>query len=134
MARKSKKGSTGGDSLRRREEVPEVPPSSSIDNLIVIGASAGGYNALKEVLRDLSQDIPAAVIIMQHQPGLFSDAAKFGFKDWLQQATRIPVVQVSDGALLRMGVVYVVPPGMSVTLLASMFRTESYDRGIGPIT
>src|ERR1051326_6012590 len=64
---KNKKGSTGGDSLRRREQLPAVPPGNgSIENLIVIGTSAGGHSALKEVLRNLPQDIPAALIILQH--------------------------------------------------------------------
>jgi two-component system, chemotaxis family, protein-glutamate methylesterase/glutaminase len=74
----------------------------------VIGASAGGHSAVKEVLREVSQDIPAALIIMQHTSAPSFDAKKFRLKDWLQQATRIPVVQISDGERLRMGVVYVV--------------------------
>jgi chemotaxis response regulator CheB len=135
MTRKNKRGSTGHDRLRRREKPPEVPPSSSIENLIVIGASAGGHNALKEVLRAVSQDIPAALIIMQHMPGAASsDAATFSLKNWLQQATRMPVVQISDGERLRMGIVYVVPPGMSATLRAGMFHIVSYDKGLGPVT
>ena len=134
MTRKSKKGSTDRDRLRRGGQLPEVPRDSSIKNLIVIGASAGGHKALKEVLRDLSEDIPAALIIMQHMPGTpSSDTAKFSLEDWLQQATRIPVVQVRDGEQLRMGVVYAVPPGMFVTLRAGMFNIASYDRGSAPV-
>ena len=135
MTRKNKKGSTGRDRLRRREPLSEVPPSSSIENLIVIGTSAGGQSAAKEVLKGLSQDIPAALIILQHMPSTpHSDAAKFRLKDWLQQATRIPVVQISDRERLRMGVVYVVPSGMSVTLRAGIFHIVSYDRGWAPVT
>src|ERR1041385_3573515 len=133
MTRKNKKGSTGDDSLRRRKQLPAVPPGS-IKNLIVIGPSAGGHSALKEVLRDLPQDIPAALIILQHMWSTRSStAAKFSLNDWLQQATRIPVVQASDGERLRMHVVYVVPPGMSVTLDAGMLHIESYDRRSGPV-
>src|SRR5215467_2922796 len=135
MTRKNNKGSTGRDRLRRRELLPEVPPGSSIENLIVIGASAGGHSAVKEVLRELSQDIPAALIILQHMPStLSSDAAKFRLNDWLQQATRIPVVRISDRERLQMGVVYVVPSGMSVTLRAGVFHMVSYDRGQAPTT
>jgi two-component system, chemotaxis family, protein-glutamate methylesterase/glutaminase len=134
MTRKNNKGSTGRDRLRRREQRPGRPSSSSIENLIVIGASAGGHTALKGVLRGISQDIPAALIIMQHMPSASSDAAKFSLTDWLQQATRIPVVLISDGERLRMGIVYVVPPGMSATLGAGMFHIVSYDKGSGPVT
>src|SRR5215510_3842711 len=126
MTKKNKKGSTDLNRLRRGRQQPEVPPGSSIENLIVIGASAGGHSALKEVLRELSQDIPAALIILQHMPRTSSsDAAKFRLKDWLQQATRIPVVQISDRERLRMGVIYVVPSGMSVTLRAGIFHIAS---------
>jgi two-component system chemotaxis response regulator CheB len=33
-----------------------------------------------------------------------------------------------------MGVVYIVPPGMSATLRAGLFQIVPYDRGLGPIT
>jgi len=130
MTRKNKRESTAGDRLRRREQLPEVaagPPGSSIENLVVIGASAGGYKALKEVLRDLSENIPAALIIMLHVPQL-------SLKDWIQQATRVPVVEIRDGERPRMGVVYVAPAGMSVTLRGSMLHIAPYDRGSGPAT
>jgi len=136
MTRKNKKGSTGGDRLRRREQLPEGSPgSSSIENLIVIGASAGGHSAVKEVLRELSQDIPAALIIMQHMPSTpCFDASQFRLKDWFQQATRIPIVRISDRERLRMGVVYVVPSGMFVTLRAGILHLVSYDKGSAPVT
>src|SRR5262245_11813780 len=134
MTRKDKERSTGRDRLRRRKRLPEVPPVSSIENLIVIGASAGGHSAVKEVLRELSQDIPAALIVMQHMPNTpSSDVAEFRLKYWLQQATRIPVIEISDRERLRMGVVYVVPSGMSVTLRAGIFHIVSYDRGSAPV-
>ncbi len=135
MTRKNKKAPTDRDRLRQEgEQLPEVASGSSIENLVVIGASAGGHNAVKDVLREVSQGIPAALIIMQHMPSPSSDAAKFGLKDWLQQATRIPVVQISEGERLRMGVVYLVPPGMSATLRADMLHIVPYDRGLSPPT
>jgi two-component system chemotaxis response regulator CheB len=136
MTGKNKSESTAGGRLRRREQLPEVtvgPPGSSIENLVVIGASAGGHKALREVLRDLSENIPAALIIMLHVPGP-SDGAQLRLKDWIQQATRIPVVEMRDGERLRMGVVYVAPPGMFVTLRGSMLHIAPYDRGSGPAT
>jgi two-component system, chemotaxis family, protein-glutamate methylesterase/glutaminase len=63
-----------------------------------------------------------------------SDAPKFRLKDWLQQATRIPVVQISDRERLRMGVVYVVPSRTSVTVSKGIFHIVSYDRGSAPVT
>jgi chemotaxis response regulator CheB len=129
MTRKNKSESTAGDRLRRRGQLKEVtgPPGGSIENLIVIGASAGGHMALNEVLRDLSENIPAALIIMLH-------ATQRRLKDFLQQATRVPVVEIRDGKQMRMGVVYVAPPGMSVTLRGSTLHVAAYDRGSVPAT
>jgi two-component system chemotaxis response regulator CheB len=137
MTRKKKRESTTADRLRRRKQLRQVTggrPGSSIENLVVIGASAGGHSALKEVLRGLSENIPAALIIMLHTPSTRSMAAQFRIKDWLQQATRIPVVEINDGERLRMGVVYVVPAGMSATLRGSMLHIRSYERGSAPAT
>jgi chemotaxis response regulator CheB len=130
MTRKNKRESTAGDRLRRRGQLPEAtsgPPGSSIENLVVIGASAGGHKALKEVLRDLSEDIPAALIIMLH-------ATQLSLKDLIQQATRVPVREIREGRQLRMGVVYVAPPGVSVTLRGKRLHIAPYDRGSGPAT
>jgi hypothetical protein len=63
-----------------------------------------------------------------------SDVAKFRLKDWLQQATRIPVVHITDRERAANGIVYVVPSGMSVTLRAGIFHLVSYDRGSAQIT
>ena len=136
MTRKNKRESTAGDRLRRRGQRKEVtggPHGSSVENLVVIGASAGGHNALKELLRDVSENIPAALIIMLHMPRP-PRAPQLGLKDWIRQATRVPVVEIIDRERLRMGVVYVVPPGMSVALSGSMLHIASYDRGPGPAT
>jgi two-component system chemotaxis response regulator CheB len=86
-------------------------------NVIVIGASAGGHKALWEVVREISHDVPAAVIIMQHMAsknvfGLRS----FSLDAWLRDATRARVAQIHSGERLRPSVIYVCPPGMSVSL------------------
>jgi len=136
MTRKNKTRSTSRNRLRRREkQLPEVLPGSSIENLIVVGASAGGHRALKELLGYLSESIPAALIIMQHMSSTpSSHAARFKLEDWLQGVTRIPVVHISDGEPLRMGVIYVVPPGMSVTLREGQLHIVSYERGLAQNT
>jgi len=33
----------------------------------VIGGSAGGYAAIREVMKDLAEDIPAAIILLLHR-------------------------------------------------------------------
>ncbi|HEU4686498.1 MAG TPA: chemotaxis protein CheB [Nitrospira sp.] len=118
--------------LRRHGEGPEHtgrPTETPLDNLIVIGASAGGHKALREVVRELSIDIPAAVIIMQHLPPTDSSVSAFAFADWVQESTRMPVAKILPGDWLRSGVLYVAAPGTAVSLNGRQLHQVPYQRG-----
>ncbi len=85
-----------------------------IQNLVVIGASAGGYDAMIEILGELSADIPAAIVILLHMPlGGKHDLS-------LGRCTRIPIVQVKSLEPLRHGAIFVPPPGKSATFRGGM--------------
>jgi len=73
--------------------------------IIVIGASAGGVEALKRLVAALPADLPAAVLIVLHV-GPSSILA-----DILARAGSIDVVSATSGADLENGRVYVAPPG-----------------------
>src|SRR5262249_18144978 len=115
-----KQGSTSGGRLRRGKEQPErtgQPTELPIENLIVIGASAGGHDALWAVVRERSHDVPAAVIIMQHMaPRDSFELDSFRLDAWLRYATHVPVVQIHSMERLRSSVIYICPSGMSVSL------------------
>src|SRR5215472_5771639 len=115
-----KQGSTSGGRLRRGKEQPERsgwPSELPLANLIVIGTSAGGHKALWEVVRELSREIPAAVIIMQHMASKDSSGFQsFKLDAWLQEATRAQVVEIHSAERLRSSVIYICPPGMAVSL------------------
>ncbi|HKT34466.1 MAG TPA: chemotaxis protein CheB [Nitrospira sp.] len=113
-------GSSPPNRLRRGKEKRDhtgrgiEPP---LENLIVIGASAGGHKALWEVVKEISHDIPASVILMQHlAPKQASGLQSFRLDTWLRDASRVPVVQIQSGARLRASVVYTTPAGMAVSL------------------
>ena len=118
--------------LRRvKPPTQNQPRYSPVNTLIVIGTSAGGHRALKEVVRELSDDIPAAIVIMLHlrraQP---QDPFKLG--DWLEESTRIPIVVVQGGESLREGILYISPPGTAVTLKA--FHLVARESNLGTPT
>src|SRR5450830_1467392 len=80
---------------RRARSVVRTPASAALslrpagasDKLVAIGASAGGPGALASILRELPQNFPAAVVIVQHiDPGFAN-----GMALWLQQQTGLPV-------------------------------------------
>src|SRR5215475_3059030 len=111
------------DHLRREGQQPDCTgrvAERPIENLIVIGASAGGHKAIREVLRALPENIPAAVIIMQHLPEKTS-SGPFNFTDWLSDSTAMPIVIIQSDQRLRSGAIYVGPPGSSVSLKGRTF-------------
>ncbi|MGE5492353.1 MAG: chemotaxis protein CheB [Actinomycetota bacterium] len=81
-----------------------------IENLIVIGASAGGYMALVEIIKDISVDMPAAIVILLHR-ALGSPSI---LKASLQGHSRLPIIDVESDEPLKQGAVFIPPPGRSV--------------------
>src|ERR1041384_7292509 len=75
-------------------------------DIIVIGASAGGVQALSKLVAAFPPDLPAAVFIVLHIP---SHAPSF-LPDILARDARIPVAHATDREEIREGKVYVAPP------------------------
>lgn len=73
---------------------------------IVIGASAGGVQALSKLVRDLPSDLPAAVFIVLHIP---VDATSL-LPDILAHHSSLPVAHAVDGEPIVRGRIYVAPP------------------------
>jgi len=67
-------GTVARDRERRRAATPPVARSRSRSpvEIVVIGASTGGPNALAAVLAGLPADFPAPVLIVQHMPENFT--------------------------------------------------------------
>lgn len=81
-----------------------VRPFKTTDKLIVIGASTGGTEAIKHVIRDFPADAPGTVIA-QHIPAAFSAP----FANRLNNACAITVKQAEDGEQILNGHGYVAP-------------------------
>lgn len=131
-SRLPRKDTTSGDRLRRVGEQRErfgKPAEIPIENLIVIGASAGGYVVLKEVIRALSPDIPAAVIILQHM----GRASQYDWETALAEHTVVPIAVAKSGDRLQRGRIYVTPPGQSVFLQGRTLKLELQKQSI-PVT
>jgi two-component system chemotaxis response regulator CheB len=74
--------------------------------VVAIGASAGGLEALHELVAGLPGDLPAAVLIVVHVPS----AMKSRLPEILDRSGALPVVAAEHGAPLRAGTVAVGPP------------------------
>jgi two-component system chemotaxis response regulator CheB len=81
-------------------------------DIIVVGTSMGGLEALKKLVGDLPHDLDAAVFIVLHTaPGAPSLLA-----DILQRFTPLPVEQASDGDPIRGGTIVVARPDYHLVL------------------
>lgn len=81
---------------------PEIPGR----DIIVIGASAGGVQALCTVVEDLPPDLPAAVFVVLHiAPDGYSALPAI-----LSRSGRLPASHPADGEVIRPGRIYVAPP------------------------
>lgn len=77
-----------------------VPP-----NLLIIGTSTGGPQALRVVLTALPSDFPLPILIVQHMPPLFTPM----LAKHIAQDTRRPCVEGSQHAVIEPGHTYVAP-------------------------
>jgi two-component system, chemotaxis family, protein-glutamate methylesterase/glutaminase len=73
--------------------------------LVAIAASTGGPGALRRVLMDLPQALPAPLLVVQHIARDFTA----GFASWLASGCPLPVKIPEAGEQLRAGVVYIAP-------------------------
>ena len=73
---------------------------------MVIGASAGGVEVLKQVVGDLPDDLPAAVCVVLH----ITPSSPSVLAEILARAGRLPCRFAGDGAPLRAGEILVAPP------------------------
>lgn len=75
-------------------------------DLVVVGASAGGVEALRDLIGELRPTLPAALLIVLHLPAGGTSA----LADILDRAGRLPVTAARHGDSILPGRVYVAPP------------------------
>jgi two-component system, chemotaxis family, protein-glutamate methylesterase/glutaminase len=80
-----------------------------VQGVVVVGASFGGFDALKVVLGSLPATFPAPLVIVQHQGSSGNDLATL-----LQRHTALVVVDAEDKDQSRPGVAYLAPSGYHV--------------------
>lgn len=80
-------------------------------SLILLGASTGGTEALRDVLTELPADLPG-IAIVQHIPATFSKA----FADRLDSICAIEVREAVDGELLLPGTALIAPGNFHLML------------------
>jgi two-component system, chemotaxis family, protein-glutamate methylesterase/glutaminase len=86
-------------------------PPSRVD-VLAIGTSAGGPNALTALIPELPADFPVPIVIVQHMPPLFTRL----LADRLNALSRLQVREGEDGQRLRRGQVWIAPGDHHMTV------------------
>lgn len=94
-----------------------MPPAQHRD-IIVIGASMGGIEALTALVGGLPANLAASVLVVQHtsheSPGLLGEI--------LSRAGPLPAATAEDGRALERGRIYVAPPNRHLLVLEDRVR------------
>ena len=94
-------------------------------DLVVIGASWGGLQALGQVLSDLPGDFELPIVIAQHRhPG----SQEGTLAELLQRRTDRPVLEVEDKLTIEPRHVYVAPPDYHLLVERGSFALSVEDR------
>ncbi|MCX7143409.1 MAG: chemotaxis response regulator protein-glutamate methylesterase [Proteobacteria bacterium] len=109
---------------RMRPAAPPVPGGHQVhmlanriistEKLIIVGASTGGTEAIKEFLIDMPSDCPG-ILITQHMPETFTKS----FAMRLDSLCRISVKEAEDGERVLPGHAYVAPGNWHLLLRRS---------------
>jgi two-component system CheB/CheR fusion protein len=89
--------------------------------IVGLGASAGGLEALTQLLRALPNDAGMAFVVVQH----LDPTHETVLTDLLSRATSMPTGQVEDGTPVQPDRVYVIPPNRSLTISGGVLRLGS---------
>lgn len=96
---------------------PVMPPPVSIlprrVEILAIGVSTGGPNALAEVIPCLPADFRVPTVIVQHMPPVFTEA----LAETLNGKSAVRVLEGKDGMKLEPGTVYIAPGGKQMKVV-----------------
>src|SRR5215470_3764389 len=85
-------------------------------DIVVVGASAGGVEALCELVENLPQNFTGSVFIVMHI-GSASDLPHI-----LERCTELPVRRPHDDEKYQAGRIYVAPPGRHMRIEDGVLR------------
>ncbi|MBI5231797.1 MAG: SpoIIE family protein phosphatase [Coriobacteriales bacterium] len=86
--------------------------------MVAVGASAGGLESFTQLLGVLPERLGMALVLIQHLDPTHETA----LAEILQRASKMPVVEATDGMLVEPDHVYVMPPNVVMELAEGALR------------
>ena len=88
-----------------KEEKKTKKPSPNIFPVVGIGASAGGLDAFKKLIKAIPEDSGMAYVLVQH----LDPKHESMLPEILQKVTTIPVLEISDDIKVQPNHIYIIP-------------------------
>jgi two-component system chemotaxis response regulator CheB len=89
-------------------------PTSSVPvEILAIGASTGGPNALAEIFTLLPPNLPVPIVVVQHMPPMFTQM----LAERLSKNSQIPTVEAQSGMELHPGKAWIAPGDFHMVLV-----------------
>src|SRR6185436_9690223 len=85
--------------------------SSNLFPVVGVGASAGGLDAFKKLLKAIPEDSGMAYILVQH----LDPAHESILVDLLQKVTKIPVQEITNNVQVAPNHIYIIPSNKLLT-------------------
>lgn len=111
-------------SLSEKKEVQPIviPPRQTalpkkID-VLAIGCSTGGPNALTDLLPNFTQDFPVPIVIVQHMPPIFTGI----LAENLAKKCKLQVKEAVDGETISAGGIWIAPGNYHMTVKSQAMR------------
>ncbi|WP_304616402.1 chemotaxis protein CheB [Paracoccus sp. (in: a-proteobacteria)] len=95
--------------------------------VVGIGASAGGLEALHDLLRAARRQDPAAYVVIQHLDPTHDSV----LAELLDRRTELTVEQARDGTQVVPGHVYTIPPGARLLIEGGRLKLTGFDQPRG---
>jgi two-component system, chemotaxis family, protein-glutamate methylesterase/glutaminase len=115
--------------VRPRVVVPRsgIEPTGPVD-IIAIGASTGGPDAIASILSKLPADFPIPIVIVQHMPPLFTRL----FAQRLHSASQVTVREAKTGDVIVPGTVLIAPGDFHLSLKRDGLTVRAVTHQEGP--
>jgi len=119
---RSQSGGPIAKSAETRAVAPVISPGrrQGKSEIITIGISTGGPNALTRMMPMLPGDLGVPIVIVQHMPPVFTKS----LANSLNAKCALTVKEAQDGEPLQANVAYIAPGGKQMKLVASADGTN----------
>ncbi len=100
--------------VREPQVVSRPAGIRSKSEIICIGISTGGPNALTNMIPMLPKDLKVPILIVQHMPPVFTAS----LADSLNKKSALEVIEAKDGETVKPGKVFIAPGGKQMKIVA----------------